>query len=423
MLLGVLLGGVFALPAPAGWDPANGDWSPAEPTDVRVMTWNLLDGIRSDINKTYGENQWTAIAAIVASLKPDVLLLQETGDSSGGVDSVAELETTIDLFLHGGYDPFTPGNPEVTAYVQYFDPAYDLPYVFVTTASDSYNRNVILSRYPFRDLNGDGRRTYNDIPYVYADEYAPGGTGGIRGFQFVEIDLPNRIYGGDLVAGNGHLKAGSTSTDLAQRLTAAKNIAYLIDYWYNGAGGDTPDPHAKILDNPAATQTLDGLTALVIGGDWNEDELNDGRKGPAEWFTQAEVAGSPDGTDRDRGDMTYDSSVHYFTGSRATHSSSKLDYLAWQDSISQLRESFVFRTVGTPTGSMPPELLLYPWPAGASGIASDHSPVIADLILPGLSAVESGGDSPAPTSDLEEVPYPGPVSAGPTYDSAEPRQR
>ncbi|MBU0641183.1 MAG: hypothetical protein KKB50_20175 [Planctomycetes bacterium] len=95
----------------------------------------------------------------------------------------------------------------------------------------------------------------------------------------------------------------------------------------------------------------------------------------------AEYTGGSDGTDRDRTDSTYDTAVHYFTGSRNTKSSSKLDYLARQDSIATLRLQFVFNTSGTPTGSLPPEVLYFAFPSGASGTASDHLPVIIDVIL------------------------------------------
>ena len=200
----------LALVVPAqAWDPENGDWSKSHPADVRVMTWNVLDGICSTESKVEGLNQWTALARIVAAMKPDVLLLQEAGDATGGVDSVSELETVIDLFFHGGTDPFLGG--DVEAYVQKYAPDYDLTHVFVSSRTDNYNRNVIVSRFPFEDLNGDGKSQYDDIPFVIPDEYAPGGTGGIRGFQMAELDLPDETYRGDLVVFNAHLKSGGSS--------------------------------------------------------------------------------------------------------------------------------------------------------------------------------------------------------------------
>ena len=167
-----------------GYAPLAGDWLKTESTDVRVMTWNVKDGIRTEIAKTEGTNQWTMIARIVAAMQPDVVVLQEVGDNGcyNCVDSVTELETVLDLLFHGGIDPFLGG--AVTAYVQKYAPAYDLPYVHVHHNTDGYNRNVTMSRYPFGDLNGDTVSTRGDIPLIIPDAYAPGGNGGIRGFAF-----------------------------------------------------------------------------------------------------------------------------------------------------------------------------------------------------------------------------------------------
>lgn len=369
-------------PAAAQWDPPNGQWLKEDPTDIRVMTWNVLDGIRTEENKSENLNQWTSLARIVASLKPDVLLLQETGDNncSGCVDTVSELNTVLNLFFAGGTDPWLGGT--VGAYVNKYDAGFNMPFRFVSVENDGYNRNIILSRFPFADLNGDTRSQNSDIPLVFADAYAPGGDGGIRGFMFAEIDLPDETYAGDLVVGCAHLKSGGASSDINERRIAAQNVAYYVDYLLNGAGSGIPDPNNKIFDGPAATMILDDYTPVVLGGDWNEDELTNGRKGPAEWLTTAALVGGTDGTDRDRTDMTYDSAVNQFSGNRSTQSGSKLDYLAWQDSIVVLRRAFTFNTNDQPTTSLPPELVSMVFPQLASGVASDHRPVIADLILP-----------------------------------------
>ena len=136
--------------APAQWNPGAGQWGRSSPNDLRVMTWNVKDAICSTNDKVAGPNNWSAVVRIVAAMKPDMLILQETGDNSGNgtgstVDSVSQLTTTIGLFLHGGNDPFKPGNPPVTSYVQLYAPGYDLPFVFVNGVTDGFNRNAILS--------------------------------------------------------------------------------------------------------------------------------------------------------------------------------------------------------------------------------------------------------------------------------------
>ena len=199
----------------AQWDPNSGDWGESDPRDLRVMTWNVGDSLCSTAFKTDSFGSWNGLVRIVASLQPDVLILQECGDNSGngtgsGADSVSELEQTVELFFHGGPDPFRGGT--VGSYVQLFTPSYDLPYVFVSGATDGFNRNVIVSRYPFTDLTGDGAVTINNFVLI-PDAYQFGGNGGIRGQQWAEIDLPDDEYAGDVAVGNSHLKAGGSSSD------------------------------------------------------------------------------------------------------------------------------------------------------------------------------------------------------------------
>jgi len=375
--------------ATAQWDPNNGDWGKQDQTDIRVMTWNIRDGIVStSTRKNNGFNDWNALVHIVAALKPDVLVMQEVGDASGngsgsGVDSVSELTTAIDLFLHGGTDPFVGGT--VNAYVQLHDPSYDLPYVFVSNVTDGFNRNVILSRFPIADINGDGQSHFSNFVLI-PDEYQNGGNGGIRDFMHAEIDLPDATYLGDMVIGTCHLKSGGSSNDFSQRLAAAKNIAYFVDYFFNGGGTNTADPHGKIAFPGTSPSVLDPNTPVIWGGDLNENEATNSRKGPAEWFARAEFTGSNDGTDRDRSDSTYDNAAHPITGQTGTFSSSnKLDYLVYQDSVAPVRRQFIFYSSGSgmTISKLPLPVRNFPiQPLSCSGLASDHRPVIIDFMLP-----------------------------------------
>ncbi|KAA0215357.1 MAG: hypothetical protein DYG94_04270 [Leptolyngbya sp. PLA3] len=379
-----------ALSARAQWDPANGLWGKQEGTDIRVMTWNIQDGIVStSTTKTAGFNDWNALVHIVAALRPDVLLLQEAGDQSGngtgsGADSVGELTTAIELFLHGGNDPFR-GNVPVTSYVQLHAPDYDLPYVFVSNITDGFNRNVILSRFPMGDINGDGLSTFSNF-VLLPDAYQTGGNGGIRDFMHAEINLPDETYLGDLVVGTCHLRSGSESSDLAERLTAARNIAYFIDYFFNGAGMGAADPNAKIAFPSTAPSLLDPYTPVIWGGDLNENEATNGRKGPAEWFARANLMGGTDGTDRDRSDSTWDTATQPISGETGTFGSSstnKLDYLVFQDSVWPVRQQFIFRSSGSgmTAAQLPLPVRNFPTqPLACSGLASDHRPVVIDFM-------------------------------------------
>ena len=394
LLLATYTSGQFA--------PELGRWGKRSPANVRVMTWNVQDNIRSGESKLEGNTEWHAIVTIVASLRPDVLLLQETADN-GSVDTVGNMNTVIDLFFHGGTDPFLGGT--VDSYVQKYAPGYDLPHVFVSNQHDGFNRNVILSRFPFADLNGDGIPMYSDLFFMQADAYAPGTIGNplIRGLQMAEIDLPDSIYLGDLVVMNCHLRAGGTSSNLAERLAASKNIAYMIDYWYTGAGTGIPDPGNVIFESPAATRVLDPLTPVILGGDLNEDESSNGRRGPAEWIAGAEF-GDPvmDGPDKDRGDSTFDMAVNQCNpADDATQgNNSTLDYIVWQDSVAIRDLEFVFHAGWISSGcanGFPPELLNFPFPQNASVRASDHRPVIVDFSLP-TTPVSAENPTPTPRS-------------------------
>lgn len=392
------------------WNPNAGQWGKTDPNDLRVMTWNVRDTLCTTNTKNNTVNDWHAMVRIIQLLQPDILILQETGDNSGngtgsGVDSPANLTTTCQLMIQGGADPFK-GTP-ATTFVQNWAPGYDLPHVFVGTVTDNFNRNIIMSRYPFADLNGDSRSTYSDIPTVSTfsvpGKWCPGGGGGIRGFLFAEIDLPGQ-YAGDLVMGCAHLKSGGASSDLAERLAASQNVAWVIEQWYNGAGTGAPDPAGIVLDNPQAQQILDANTPVVIGGDWNEDEQTNGRRGPAAWLSEAEFAGGSDGTDRDpgRSDATLDTSTD-LAGSRTTQNSgSKLDYLMWQDSIVTARRSFVFNSANITGGVVKPA----EWSdigsvTGLSGTASDHRAVVVDLIMP-MNSVTGACCIDGVCSDLAE---------------------
>jgi endonuclease/exonuclease/phosphatase family metal-dependent hydrolase len=373
--------------AQAQWNPPAGQWGKSDPTDVRVMTWNVQDGVCSTNTKAEARTDWCALARIVAAMQPDVLIMQEAGDNSGEgtggtEDTVAQLTQAIDLFVHGGADVFH-GGVAVGSWVQHYAPGFDLPYVFVSATTDGYNRNVILSRFPFGDLNGDGAATRGDFSML-SDLYAPGTNGGIRGFATAEIVLPPETYAGGLVVGCCHLKSGSTGTDLSDRLAASENIAYYLDYFFNGAGAGVPDPRARFRMTPRPMRILDAATPIIWGGDFNEDIVTEGRRGPAQWMTRAAIDGGTDGTDRDRSDSVYDDARDLFTGSRITEGTQyKDDYICWQDSIAAMRRVWIFNTATVPAGAMPPEIIGYTGGAAvASAFASDHRPVVADFILP-----------------------------------------
>ena len=395
----VLLLACFAAASHAQWDPHNGQWGKSDQRDLRVMTWNVQDAICRTNTKGDDFDNWNGVVRVIASLQPDIVLLQECADNSGngtgsGSDTVDQLERVADMLVNGGADIYQGG--AVGSYIKMFIPQYDLPYVFVSSNSDGFNRNMILSRYPFEDLNGGGATVSNFV--VAPDEYQSGGSGGIRGFMFAEIDLPDDLYGGDVVVATAHLKAGGDSSDYDQRRTAAYNTAYFIDYYYNGAGTGISDPNNRV-SVPASGTVLDDLTPVIWGGDFNQ---NPGASSPNAIMTQAAQFGGTDGTDRDRSDSTFSTPSHPISGDTSTQGgSSRLDYICWQDSIADVRRQFIFRSSGS---GMNVSRLPYPAstfpinPLSISSIASDHRPVIVDFILP----LPAADPCPAPPDYVDD---------------------
>ncbi len=402
----------LALPAAANaqFDPLSAQWGKLDTAHIRIVTWNVEDGISSRNAKQDIVNDWNALVRVMAVLQPDVLLLQEAGDNSGngqpgGLDSVADLETTLRLFIEGGNDPFLGGT--VTSFVQLWAPGWDLPHIYVSEESDfginsGFNRNVVLSRWPFADLNGDGKATVNDIPFVSSPFQS--GDGGIRGTQVVEIDLPDDLYAGDLVVTNSHFKSGGSVSDENQRTDAAQNVGFFIDAFYNGAGSGTVDPDNAVNDVPPATSILGPHTPVVAGGDWNTaigaPLLNPANiKSGALWLTELEFDGPPDGADRDRSDMAIDNAKrriifnnNVFEGSGTTTSLGKIDYIAFQDSIVSEANSFVYDPFEH-DGIYPPSVDSYPGqPFNIVKDAADHLPVTVDLVFAPAPDPECAGD-------------------------------
>ncbi len=374
--------------ASAQWNPVAGEWGKTEPTDLRVMTWNIEDAVTAcSTRKSQASTaDWDAVARIIAAFKPDILIIQEAGDRAAngcgsGVDSVANLTRAFEQLIEGGNDEFNANAP-IANYVQKYDPDYDLPYKFASANSDGFNRNVILSRYPFADLNGDCIATKSD--FFHLTDGPAFGNGGIRGFATAEIDLPDDIYAHDVVIGNSHLKAGGTSSDINQRLTAARNIAAYIRNFFDGRLSGTPDP-LNLVTGLDATRVLPEGTPVIWGGDWNEDHLSNGFPGAPETMVQNVMLGGTDGTDRDGTDATFDSARDPISNARGTRGSSKLDYIAWQDSqVLAARRQFIFNSgaSGMTIASLPPEVRGY-LPVGtlASTFAADHFPVVVDFVL------------------------------------------
>jgi endonuclease/exonuclease/phosphatase family metal-dependent hydrolase len=355
------------------FDPANGDWGKSDPAHIRVMSYNIEDGIGVGVSTTPATagsigSQYAYIGLICQALAPDVICLQEVepvNPPASAAATEAVVQAWADAYFGAG-----------------------VMQVYVSTATDGFNRNVTVSRYPFADLNGDGVANNADI-FVFPGG-GPGGTppppgtptgGHIRGWAQSEIDLPDAVYLGDLFVGNAHLKSGFGGSDASQRLVAAQNTAF----WINAALNQNVAPFSP-------PDPLDALTPVVLCGDLNEDSLT---FGPVPWLA-GWTSAVGDGTDRDGSEMEVADAADFFTGSDTTQSSgSRLDYILAQDSIATVETAFVFNSLSAAqNGALPAELAAVLNGFNASTFASDHLPVIVDLSLPRIvpGDIDADGD-------------------------------
>ncbi|MEM1423833.1 MAG: hypothetical protein AAGH64_07495, partial [Planctomycetota bacterium] len=408
----LLLLSACGTPALAQFNPGAGQWLKGDPTHLRVMTWNVGDNFFAfqQGKQANVESSWNAAVRVIAGLEPDVLLLQEAADDNGA-DTISQTETVLDLLRYGGPDPFVGGTVTSNLAALTSTPGYDLPFAYILNATDGFNRNIILSRYPIADINNDGVAAADDIS-VSSDLWQSGGDGGVRGFNWAEIDLPDETYAGDLVVGNSHFKAFGDCDSYTDRIEAAENISYFIEYYWNGNQGPTTDPRNRI-NSPSSGDVLDANTPVIWGGDWNNNPFFFGNGSCSTSMNPVEImleggGGSGDGADRDGSNARRDFATVPGTGDSSTQSSSKLDYLAWQDSIAIAVEEFIFRT-NTPF-PLPPAVANGPRPFQTSTNASDHRPVIVDFVLPlqaasGPPVLSSFSPDPASASFNDTIDF------------------
>ncbi|MCB9849105.1 MAG: endonuclease/exonuclease/phosphatase family protein [Phycisphaerales bacterium] len=362
----------------SAFDPQNGDWQKSDPNHIRIMTFNIEDGLgvgqpTTPATATTIGSQYAYIGLICQALQPDVICLQEV----------------------------EPVNPPATApntatYVQMWADEYfgsGVMHVYVSTATDGYNRNVTVSRFPYTDLDGDGDTNDADI-FVFPGG-GPGGTppppgtptgGHIRGWAQSEIDLPDATYPGDLFVGNAHLRSGGLASDAQERLVAAQNTAYWINEALNASNAPFHPPMA-----------LSATTPVVLCGDMNQDSLT---TGPVPWL-RGWTSAANDGTDRDGSEMEVAAAADPFTGSDNTHDSgSRYDYIIVQDSIATVVDAFVFNSLSAAqNGVLPAELAAVQSGFNASLFASDHRAVVVDLAMPMFSPADLDRDGDVDVAD------------------------
>lgn len=365
-----LFASLLACSTALGLDINNGSYAKNNPAYVRVMTWNVFGrlGDPAEANTAWTAGQMgsslAAVNLVVAALDPDVLLLQECGDVNSN-PSYSTVLSNLQAWRNANRPGFSLhlGNQSSGIYC------------------------AILSRWPFGSINGDGLTTHHDMPTLSpgpGNDWPEGGDGGLRGWVQAEVNLPDASYLGNLYLGCSHFKALSGATEEAERVQSAKNIAAFIQYGLNLG----TDPLNIIPDAQQPPQPLAANTPVVWGGDFNTVNGNN----PVNILRSQNPGVSNDGTDRDGGDAWRSDSATAFNGTSGTYSGgSRLDWILVQDAVPgvSVNATFVFDTGRIPkilntmqAQYTPPNMLGLLNNALISSVASDHFPVIADVVLP-----------------------------------------
>jgi len=206
LLRGLLAAGLLAVAlAPRAYNPAAGDYSKAQPSHIRLASWNVA--------RNWGSSDPSVDAAmtrVLRLLNPDILALQEIPESF----TAAQVQAKMNAIL-----PLGPG--------QQWQVHLGL--------SDGYIRNALITRRPM------SLQITNTVP---ASE--------VRGVTAALVDLESTVPR-DLYAMSVHLKCCSGVSETSRRQRHADALAK----WF----GDIRTPGGAI--------TLPIHTPAVVMGDFN----------------------------------------------------------------------------------------------------------------------------------------------------------
>lgn len=302
----------------------------ADAQSLRVASWNIETvGAR-------GEAEYEAAVDVLLRLRPDVILVNEIADAA----DATELEAL-------GEDA-------------------DLPYVFVASgAGFGADRDGVLSRYPLIDT------WEHTTPDLTGDDAAWDIT---RFVVEVTVDLTNDNVG-DLTVIGTHWKSGSGTDDQFRRAIESRRVGQVLDR--------VRTPHVVVLGD--VNESLDDLPLANP----SFHELPGGL--PASFALGHDIQALLDGEGL-RNDpfmpLVYRGlrlvSTRQLDGDSATQiAGNRLDYLMVSPDVRRRSEIYdsadewIHASTGRGLhryGNAPP--------ADTSEIASDHFPVVADLILP-----------------------------------------
>lgn len=341
----VISGAIIMAFLPAGawaYNPIAGDFSKADPLDVRVMAYNTAGRFISNSSADAAFNR------ILTAIGPDVICFEEISSGVSTSQIAARMNTIMPIGGAGWQVHFG---------------------ILAGT------RNAIISRYPLTMTRTD------TIP-----------ASSTRGVTIALVDLPNASYPLDLYLLGVHLKCCGNpgGSEDASRQRSADAIAN----WLGDARGVARPTGNNIVLPPNTPMMVLGDFNLV-GGPQPENTLITGD-------IQDESTYGPDTTgDWDASIVTDLAPADPFNGLNITWQGngnfppSRLDRMIFTDSAVVIANSFVLNT-----GTMPPAALSN---AGLqsgdtqSQVTSDHLPIVADLRM--SACADSDGDGACDDQD------------------------
>ena len=324
------------VPAAYAYDPASGDFTKLQATDVRILTYNTQQNFIAAASRDAAFNR------VLIAINPDIVVFQEVAVEV----TAAQVAGRLGVILPNG-----AGGWQVN-----------------DGLDDGYSRVVVASRFP---LN---LKRHDTIPISST-----------RGVNLCLVDLPNAQYSADLYLLGVHLKAGSTTSDDVKRQRSADAIAAWM--------GDARRPGGNITLANFTPMIVVGDCNLV-GGPQPEATLITGDIQDNATFG-ADVPGDWDGTH-----LTDLRPADAFTGDTDTWSSdyttplSRLDRFGFTDAVLSVGARFVLNTLTmtpaarTATGLQATDT--------TSSRTADHLPAVMDVrVIP-----DCNGNGVADTLDI-----------------------
>lgn len=309
----------------SAFNPAQGDFSKANPQYIRVMSYNLEKKL---IAGTAQEN--AALDRILTVLKPDVVCFQEVVPEL----SAGEITTRLEAVLGGEW-------------------AVNLG------TSDGFNRNAVGSRFPILS-QGDDSNPASEL----------------RGLTWAYFNLPDDVYSTDLYAISVHWKASpGAENDARRQITADAAANWFADL--TTPGGRTNLPANTPIFIAGDFNIRDSFSQqpwqTLLSGDIQDNQTY-GPDRPGDWD------GSTISEFLVRNVYTLDSDTH---PSGSSNPVARLDRFAYTDSVSTVAQGFVFNDL-----TMTAEQRAAAGLQMNDTVTSDHLPFVVDLAIGGIPLTE-----------------------------------